>query len=519
MSLPEDFLEPGDELEETHISWVYLRGDEVWKIKKPVDLGFLDFRALDGRHRACEAELRLNRRLAPEVYRSVEPLRRGSDGTLTPGGDGEIVEWAVRMKRMPERERADVLLAKGRLGDDEIVSIAAQLSRFHEACGPSEQASRFGSSAAFAVNVRENFEQTRDTVTEYLSSAQASEIESWQTDFLEGHAASFDERIRLGRVREGHGDLRLEHVYLNERDGVRVLDCIEFNERFRVADVAADLVFLAMDLASAGRVDLAERLLARYALESNDYGLFPLVDFYESYRAFVRAKIASFVAAAADTTTGVREKARRQARRFFLLALASERRALVPPALIVLCGAMASGKSTVAEGLSRRLSIPVVVSDRTRKDLAGVEAAEPVRAAPFEGVYGSGMTDRTYEEMLSRADGVLRSGRSVVLDASFRARRHREAARALAAERGVPFALVECRASPQVLAARLEARAAGPSVSDGRAEIQAAVESAWQPVTELAAEEHVVLVTEAPLDVSIESLEPRLPLPFSTPRD
>ncbi len=341
-SLVSDLLAPGIELIETHISWVFLAEREVWKVKKPVSLGFLDFSEPPQRRAACEAEVRLNRRLAAEVYRGVVPITRGRSGRHRFGGDGEPVDWAVHMHRLDETARADRRLADGRLGALEVERIAARLARFHAAARADAETAGYGSVEAIAGNVRENFAQTRDSAAAFLTPAQAAETEAWQLRFLEHNQHLFAERAAAGRVRDGHGDLRLEHVYMSagggsggdgdgeDDGGVVIVDCIEFNRRFRFADVAADVAFLAMDLSWQGRADLAERFLAAYAHRSGDYGLYPLIDFYESYRAWVRGKVAVLLAADPHAAAAVRDRAAAQARRYFLLALASERRALLP---------------------------------------------------------------------------------------------------------------------------------------------------------------------------------------------
>jgi predicted kinase len=292
---------------------------------------------------------------------------------------------------------------------------------------------------------------------------------------------------------------------------VLILDCIEFAARFRFADVAADVAFLSMDLAGHRRVDLAERFLAAYAREANDFDLFPLVDFYESYRAYVRAKVASLLAADPGAGAEERRRAQAEARRHYLLALASERRALMPASVVAVGGILASGKTTVAGELGAALGAPVVDADRTRKHLAGVAAGEPLHHPPWQGAYTPEATERVYLELLRRAGAVLASGRPVVLDASFRSRRQRLAARRLAALSGVPFTFVECRAEPSLCRERLARRAAERGPSDGRLAIFDDFLAAWEPVVELPAAEHVALDTSLPLGANLETLRGRLP--------
>jgi aminoglycoside phosphotransferase family enzyme len=424
-----DLVGSGVELRETHISWVFLGADDAFKVKKPVSLGFLDFSTREKRREACEAEVRLNRRLAPDVYRGVVPVTLDSHGRHRVGGEGDPVDWAVSMKRLPDAHRADVRLERGELTGEDVESVAERVAQFHRDSGPSDAAEPFGTVEAIRFNVLENFEQTSATIHQHLGPDQVNELEAGQLRFLEERRSLFEERLRTGRIRDGHGDLRLEHVYLDERGAVTILDCIEFNDRFRYADVCADVVFLAMDLAWHGRVDLAERFLARYAREAGDYDLYPLVDFYQSYRAFVRGKIASMTAGGAEASLGARERAAAEARRYFLLALASERQGLVPARVVAVSGVIASGKSTIADALGREMPAPVVDADRTRKHLAGVAPEHPLPEGPWAGFYSPEFTRKVYSELCRRASAVLASGRPVILDASFRSRAHRAEAK------------------------------------------------------------------------------------------
>lgn len=483
------------ELRETHISAVYLLGSDVYKVKKPVDFGFLDFSTAEKRLAACEAEVRLNRRLSPDVYLGVVPIARGADGRHRVGGEGEVVEHAVHMRRLPDEERADVLLGRGALGPAEMERLAVELARFHAGCRADEETARYGAPDAIAVNVRENFAQTRAVLDHYLRPEEAGEIESYQLGALEEMRPAFEARAAAGAVRDGHGDLRLEHVYLRG-DRVTVLDCIEFNDRFRYADVACDLAFLTMDLAHHRRVDLAEHLLSAYARETNDFDLYSVVDFYESYRAYVRAKLATFLAENRAAPAELRARAAEEARRYFLLAIAAERAQAVRPVLVAVGGILAAGKSTLARWVSDQLGAPVIEADRTRKGMLGVAATTRVHDGVFSGAYDKGFTERVYEEMRRRAGVVLRSGRAAVLDASFRSPAMRLAAREVAREHGVPFVFVECRAPAEVCKARLaEREARGGAVSDGRLAIFDDFVKEWKPVTELSPEQHVVVDT------------------------
>lgn len=496
-------------LVETHISRVFLLERDVFKIKRPVDLGFLDFTTLEQREAACHAEVALNERLAPDVYIGVVPVRLDGDGRASLCASGPVVDWAVHMRRLPDDQRADALLAQGKLDGRAIDDIAGYLARFHAQAKTDDRVSTFGSAEAIARNVEENFAQTRSVIEAYVPD-EAAEIVRWQTAFLRGHAPLFAKRAATGRVRDGHGDLRLEHVYLEGRSEPTIIDCIEFNDRFRFADVCADVAFLSMDLEAHGRVDLAERLLAHYARETNDYDLYALVDFYESYRAFVRAKIAAFLAADPSVDAWTRTRSAAEARQHFLLALAADRRSLLLPAVVAVGGIIASGKSTIAERIADEMSAPVVDADRTRKSMVGVDPRQPLHEAAWTGAYDPGFTDRVYAEVMRRAEVVLASGRPVVIDASFRSRALRDAARALAIAHGVPFRFVECRADPEVCRVRLSQRARATAVSDGRLAVFDAFRSRFEPVTELPSTEHVALDTTRPVEESLGVLRAQL---------
>ncbi|MEM9552735.1 MAG: AAA family ATPase [Acidobacteriota bacterium] len=528
----EALINAGFEHVETHISHVFVGEESVWKVKKAVDFGFLDFSSPAKRRAACDDEVRLNRRLVGDVYRGVGALIDSGDGPrfVTAEEANELEdevlgdaardepEPAVLMRRLREDDRADLLLARGRLDAAALERVAVRLAAFHAAARSDEAIRRYGRLAAVRRNIEENFEQTRDTIAEHFDAEQAAELARRQRAEMARHEGLFAARVEQGRVVEGHGDLRLDHVYLETGpegdERITIVDCIEFSERLRAVDVACDIAFLAMDLSVAGRPDLAERFLAAYARAAGDFDLYALVDFYESYRAHVRAKIASFVVADPAVPRRVREAKHEEARRHYLLALASERRPLRPPRLIAVGGVIASGKSTIARAVAAALDAPSLDADSTRKRLLGVDPRASLHHAPFAGAYTTETTHRIYTELLRAARIVLGSGRSLVVDATFRSRGERARFRALAASLGVPFVLVECCCSPAVCRARLERRASDDTAgaSDGRLEIFDEFIASWQPVDELPAAEHVIVDTERPLVQTLPALEARLGL-------
>lgn len=507
---PEAYPAPGPlhvELRETHVSRVFLTEGEVFKVKKPVKLSFLDFSTLEARRRACEAEVVLNTRLAAATYLGLVPVRRDASGRHHFGPQGEVVDWAVHMMRLPDGLRADERLEAGTLSPAHIDAVAAFLADFH-ARAADGGALGWGSVDAITRDVRDNFAEADASAEGLLSAAEAREVERGQLDFLRDRARVFERRIANGRIRDGHGDLRLEHVYIGEAGELTILDCIEFSDRFRYADVCADVAFLSMDLAAHGNVDLAERLLARYARAADDYDLYAVVDFYEAYRAYVRAKVSLITARQA--TGALRDRALADARRHFALALSTNRRSLLEPAVVAVGGLIASGKSTVADALGDRLSAPVIDADRTRKHLLGLSPTTRDTSGAFEGPYSQGMTDRVYAELMLRGSTVLESGRPVVLDASFRSAEMRRAARDLAVEHDVPFVFVECRARHEVCRERLVRRERESHVSDGRLAIFDTFAARVEPVTELDPSEQLVVDTERPLDATLAVLDEHL---------
>ena len=515
-SLRDDLAGPGTEVLETHISWVFLTQHDVWKVKKSVSLPFLDFSSEEKRRVACEAEVRLNRPWAPDAYHGVVPITLDSSGRHHFGGSGTPVDWAVHMVRLSDEDRADVRLRDSRLTAADLGRVAERVAAFHERARSDEETARFGALEEITRNVRDNFEQGRRAACDYLGEREAAAIEAGQLGFLSDHSGLFEDRVRAGRVRAGHGDLRLEHVYLDDEGGVRVLDCIEFNDRFRFLDVCSDVAFLSMDLACSGRRDLAEQFLAEYAQMSNDYDLYPLVGFYESFRAYLRGMVNAILTEDGEAPAPIRERSADVARRHYLLALESlpaqnsRGRSAVARMVLAVGGIVASGKSTIAARVGSEILAPVVDSDRTRKSLLGADPTTSVRSAPWTGAYSAEMTEQVYDEVFRRARSVLQSRRPVVIDASFRARAHREAARRLARDAGVPFLFIECRAPVDVCRERLFQRDQEPSVSDARTAILDDFVAHWEPVDELELSEHLSLDTSGSLEANVEAVRSRL---------
>lgn len=467
-------------LRTTHASWVFVVGDDVWKLKRPVDFGFLDFRTLEARRHFCAEEIRLNRRLAPDVYLGVEPVRRMAEGLALGAGPGTVVDWAVHMRRLPDEASAEALLARGALDAGLLEELARALASF---LARAPRADAYGAPEALRASVDENFAQVAPFVGDLIAAGTLEEVRAFHVGELRAKTERFLARVAEGRIRDGHGDLRLEHVYfLADRPGgaaPTVIDCIEFNDRFRCGDGAGEAAFLAMELEAARRPDLAAGFLARFAEAAGDLGLYEVLDFYLSYRAFVRAKVAGFVAADANAPPAVRARKREEARRDFALARSFAGAPLDRPFLVAVGGMIGSGKSTLAAGLGRTLAAPVVGSDRTRKELAGLAPTARGDAA----LYAPESVARTYDELLRRAGLVLGAGRGVILDATFSASHWRRAAGDLARRAGARFVHVEARCADRaLLEARLAARRGGGSISDATDAELDLLEARYEPI-------------------------------------
>jgi aminoglycoside phosphotransferase family enzyme/predicted kinase len=478
---------------QTHLSHVFLTERRVYKLRKPVDLGFVDFTTREERNADCEREVSLNRRLAPDVYLGVAPL--ASDGRACWAGPiserasfgDDAPEHFVVMRRLPDGRDALSLLEKGALSEFQIDRVARRIANFHarsqlgapapiaasawhaRCVDPVEECFRALFRVSEAGDVRELLAKTADRTR----------------DFARWRAHRFEERRLSGRAVDGHGDLHLQHIWFEEDDAEPVIiDCLEFSEQLRQIDSASDVAFTAMDLWYRGQRSLAERFLRTYASESGDFDLYGVVDYFIAYRALVRAKVAALVSIDANIDSGQRTRAAASAGRH--LELAAEVMAGVTRGrLMLIGGVVGSGKSTVAEALAEQLDGVVISSDRVRKQLAGLPPTNRVHALPDQGLYAPDAVERTYAALFECARPIVTSGRVAILDATFSRRRHRAMAADLAAELGVDWRLIEVRCSPEIVRERLARRVAdAASTSDAGPEFYDRSVARFEPIAE-----------------------------------
>ena len=279
------------ELAQTQMSFVFLTDDYVYKVKKPVNLGYLDYTTLDKRHFYCQREVELNRRLCPAAYLGVVPIRLDK-GNISIDGQGEVIEYAVKMRRLPQEAMMNVLLANNKVSPQMVASVAQKLAGFHQRAETNATISAFGNLDAITKNTEENFTQTKKYIGNTIPQDKYQRIKDYTTAFIKNNAPLFHKRIDDGRIRDCHGDLHAAHICFT--DDICIYDCIEFSDRFRYCDVASEVAFLAMDLDHYGQADLSRSFVNAYVAQSQDDELLRLLNFYKCYLAYVRGKVEGF---------------------------------------------------------------------------------------------------------------------------------------------------------------------------------------------------------------------------------
>ncbi len=515
---------------ETHISKVFLVGEYVYKIKKPFNLGFLDFTTLEQRKHFCNQEILLNRRLSCNVYIDVVPITF-ANGKYSLNGVGETVEYAVKMKRLSDKHVMQTLLHENKLADSDLDALARLLASFYSKTSKCEQMDCIEVWESVKKNCEENFSQTeaftselpdnQETLENQIVDDAASQSQAFTNKILDSRIFQiiksavisfifrkqplFDNRVKDGRIRDCHGDLRTDHIYFTGCNEIQIIDCIEFNERFRLQDTASDLAFLAMDMDYQGFARKASLLLNYYVKYSDDPGVFILLDFYKCYRAMVRCKVNCFRLNSDDLDVQTKDKIIINARKYLDLAYSYALK-FARPKIFVVCGMQASGKSTIAKELADFMGIELLRSDIIRKELFKIDPDKSEVTQFEQGIYSKNFTNLTYSKMFLSAQEIVEGGSSVILDATFAKRHLRDEAVTLAQDMKAQIIFIECCADESIIKQRLIKRENTASVSDARIIHFDQFKNRAEPIDELKESNHIKVDTAKSLKDCIKEI-------------
>ena len=472
------------QLLQTHISYVALTGTYAYKVKKPVNFGFLDFSTLDKRKYFCEEELRLNKRLCPDMYLDVLPITQ-IDNTLELNGDGTIVEYVLKMKEFPQEYIMTNMLQQTKISEETIDHLCTILVDFYTLQEPSEEIKKYGELQAVKQNIDENFNQTKPMIGFTISKETFWYIKEAATKFFERKKEVFGQRIKEGRIYDCHGDLHSGNIIVAGQN-IHIFDCIEFNDRFRFCDVASDIGFLSMDLDYLNYPYLSSYLIQKYMEKIRDISIYSVLNFYKSYRAFVRGKVHGFQLNDPHIDPEKKNSLVATAQRYFDLSRYYARLFLLDlqknkPLVFLVAGLSGTGKSTIARKIAVDYHAIQINTDVVRKEIAGIDKFEQHHDQFNTGLYDPKKIDDTYDKVMEQAAIFLKKNENVVLDATFQKKKYRDMARHAAAKYHATLVEVQCVCPDDVVKKRLEDRLKKKSVSDGRWEIYLQQKTTFEP--------------------------------------
>ncbi|MCX6666029.1 MAG: AAA family ATPase [Euryarchaeota archaeon] len=490
---------------QTHISFVALTGKYAYKVKKPVNFGFLDFSTLEKRKYFCDEELWLNRRLCPDIYLDVLPVTQ-ENNTLTLNGKGTIVDYVLKMKQFPQENIFTNLLKQNKINESVIEQICGILVDFYNSEPTSKEVDSYGKIESVKQNIDENFEQTKPVIDVTIAKETFERIKNASSLFFKRKKKIFDTRIKEGHIHDCHGDLHSGNIVVSDK--IFIFDCIEFNKRFRFCDTASDIAFFAMDLDYLNHPYLSSHLIKTYVEKSKDIGIYDVLNFYKSYRAYVRGKVNGFMLNDSHIDQKNRINAIETAKKYFDLAeyysslFSLDLNDTKKPILFLVGGLTGTGKSTFAQKLAVDYHAAVINTDVVRKELHGIKTDEHHFDPMNKGLYAPEKVDHTYDCVMERADDLLKQKTNVVVDATLQKKKYRELAQEIAKKHHAIIVPIQCVCADDVVKKRLEERLKKKSVSDGRWEIYLNQKKTFEPFT---AEEHAVMV-----DMGQDSYEYRM---------
>jgi aminoglycoside phosphotransferase family enzyme/predicted kinase len=496
---------------QTHISHVFIVPPYVYKLKKAVDFGFLDYSTLEKRHKYCRREVELNRRLCEDTYLGVVGIVKEDRQFSIESEDTDVapvLEYMVKMRKLPEQYFLHHYIEDNSLNKQHLDRVAETLTTFYKDQRDQELA-KWGSIETIQVNTDENFSQTESFIGKTIDRNTFEAVKYFTNSYYKQQEELFKRRVERGRIVDGHGDLHLEHIHI-ATDKVRIYDCIEFNERFRYGDLAADLAFLAMDLDFNNCWQEERYFVNQMAEKLEDKDLLRIIDFYKCYRAYVKGKVKSLQSAEEEVSKEERIESAELARRYFNLSL---RYALLGshPIVLIVMGRVGTGKSTLSKHLSEKLNINRYSSDYIRKSLAGLPLTERTPEKKRSSLYSREMSRKTYNTLKSKAEEAAKNGESVILDATFSRRNGREKMRDMLGSADIDFIFIENRAKDETIAQRLKQREdKNEVVSDARLEDFEHLSSAYEPPEEIDENHFLSVSTEKTVKESVRVLYKKL---------
>jgi uncharacterized protein len=480
------------ELIQTHISFVLLTGEYAYKVKKPMNFGFLDFSTLEKRHHFCQEEIRLNRRLAPELYLQVLAIaERGEKFSFTTETDAPAVEYCIQMRQFPQADLLIHVFERGELTTDHVQDIAKQLAKFHADADTNAHISTFGTMESVKAVADDNYQHTIKYIGQAQTQSQLDQTRAFSDRVFLESADLFAKRIAQGRVKECHGDLHLKNICLYQGK-VQIFDCIEFNEPFRNSDVLYDASFLLMDLQYRDRRDLANIFLNTYLEQTGDYTAVPLLPLYSSMRAYIRAKVTSFLLDDPGIPQPVKDQAQMEAAAYYKLAWQYTQPA--QGKIIIMSGLSGSGKSTTARSVASQLEAIHLRSDAVRKHLAGIDLNQRGENT----MYAPEMTARTYTRLAEIGIMLASCGFNVILDAKYDRLNLRQDVVTQARSHNIPWQILYCQADTALLKQRLRDRVG--DIADATADLVDSQQQQFEAFTELELTKLITLDTAHSVD-------------------